>query len=86
MITLIKANIYMGLPYRIRGLVHYQQGREHVSKQADMVLEKELRVLHPDAQVVERERHWTWIEPLKPKSPLPLSPTRPQLPKQDRTS
>jgi hypothetical protein len=39
------------IAYSFRGLVHYQ----HCHTQADMVLEKELRVLHPDPQAAERE-------------------------------
>ena len=46
--TLTKANIELGLAYSFRGLVHYHHGRKHGSMQADMVLEKELRVLHLD--------------------------------------
>jgi hypothetical protein len=44
--TLIKANIYFGLAYSFRSLVHYHYSQKHSSMQADMVLEKELRVLH----------------------------------------
>lgn len=40
--------MYLGLAYSFRGLVHYQHGGKHGGKQADMVLGKELRVLHPD--------------------------------------
>jgi hypothetical protein len=36
--------ILLELPFR--GLVHYHHGGKHVSVQADMVLEKELRVLY----------------------------------------
>ena len=46
----------MGLPYRFRGLVYYQHGRKHGSTQADMVLEKELRILHLDLQATGKER------------------------------
>ena len=45
----------MGLAYSFRGLVHYHHGGKHGSIQADMVLEKELRVLHPDLQTAGRE-------------------------------
>ena len=45
----------MGLVYRFTGLVHYQHGREHGSRQADMVLEKELRVLHLGPRAAEKE-------------------------------
>jgi hypothetical protein len=37
------------LAHSFRGLVHYH----HDSMQADMVLEKELRALHPDPQAAE---------------------------------
>ena len=43
--TLKKENIELGLASRFRGLVHCQHGRKHGSMQADMVLNKELRVL-----------------------------------------
>jgi len=42
--TLIKENISLGPAYSFRGLVHYHHGGKH--GQADLVLEKELRVLH----------------------------------------
>jgi hypothetical protein len=38
----------LGLAYKFRGSVHYPHGRKHGSIRADMVLEKELRVLHLD--------------------------------------
>jgi len=38
-----------------KGLVHYHQGWKNGGTQADMVLEKELRVLHPDRQAAEKE-------------------------------
>jgi hypothetical protein len=44
------------LAYTFRGLVHYHHGWEHGSTQVDMVLEKELRVSHPDPQAAGRER------------------------------
>jgi hypothetical protein len=34
-------------------LVHYYDGEKHGSVQADVVLEKELRVLHLDPQAAE---------------------------------
>jgi hypothetical protein len=46
-----------GTGLQFRGLVHYCQVRKHVSVQAGMVLEKELRVLHLDRQAAGRERH-----------------------------
>lgn len=39
------------------------------STQADMVLEKQPGVLHSDPQAAGREKHWTWLEFLKPQSP-----------------
>jgi hypothetical protein len=39
--------------------------------QADMMVNKELRVLYPDPQAVEgRENHWTWLGLLKHQSLL----------------
>ena len=49
--TLIKENIELGLAYSFRGLVHYHHGGKHGCMQADMVLEKELRILHLYSQV-----------------------------------
>ena len=43
---LIKENIYLGLAYRFRASVHYHHGGKHGSMQADMMLERELKVLH----------------------------------------
>jgi hypothetical protein len=55
-----------------------------------MMLEKELRVLYPDAQGAgrERERHWIGSEHLRSQSPLfgdTLPPTRPHLLQQSHT-
>jgi hypothetical protein len=41
------------MPYSFRGLVHYHHGRKNGNIQADMLMEKELRVLHPDQQAAE---------------------------------
>jgi hypothetical protein len=46
--THIKDNIYLGLAYNFRGLVHYHHGKQHGTMQVDMVLEKELRILQFD--------------------------------------
>jgi hypothetical protein len=40
----------LGLAYSLRGLAHYHHGKKHGSMQADVVLEKDLRVLHLDLQ------------------------------------
>ena len=55
--TLIKANISLGLAYCFRGLIHYHHSRKHGSMPADIVLEKELRVLHLDLKVIRRDWH-----------------------------
>jgi hypothetical protein len=51
--TLIKENINWGWLTVSEVLVHYHHGRKQGSVQADMVLEKELRVLRLDLQAVE---------------------------------
>jgi hypothetical protein len=48
----------LGLAYRFRGSVYYYPGQKYGSIQAEMVLEKELRVLHLAGQ-------W-WRTPLIP--------------------
>ena len=53
--TLLKDNIEFGLAYTFRGLIHYRHGGNHGTMQADMLLEKELRVLHLDRQAAGRE-------------------------------
>ena len=44
----------MRLVYSFRGLVCYHHGEKHGGMQADMVLEKELRVLHLDPKAARR--------------------------------
>ena len=69
----IKANIYLGLADSFRGLVYYHHGRKHGDTQAGMVLEKQLRVLHPDPQAAGREKDTgpSWLKPtLSNLSPL----------------
>ena len=44
----------MGLAYSFSGSVHYAHGRKHGSMQAEMMLEKELRVLHLDLLAARR--------------------------------
>ena len=51
--ALIKRNISLGLVHSFSGLVHYCHGDKHDSMQADMVLEKKLRVLHLDLLAAE---------------------------------
>jgi hypothetical protein len=55
MATLIKESISLGLAYR--GLVRYHYDGKHGSMQADMVLKKYLRILHPNWQAAVRKRH-----------------------------
>jgi len=57
--------IYAGLQFK--GSVQYHHGEKHGGLKADLVLEKELRVLQ---QAAGREsRRWAWLELLKPQSP-----------------
>jgi hypothetical protein len=44
----------LGLAYRFRGSVLYHQGRKLGSVQADIILEKELRVLYFNPTVARR--------------------------------
>ena len=49
--TVMKENIYLiGASLQFRGLVHYCHGKNHGAEQANMVLEKKLKVLHLDLQ------------------------------------
>ena len=48
-----KENISLGLAYSFRALVCYCPGEKHGCMQAELVLEKELKVLHLDLQVAE---------------------------------
>jgi hypothetical protein len=43
------------MDYKFRGSVHYYQDRKHGSVQADMVLEKELRVPHLNQKAARRK-------------------------------
>jgi hypothetical protein len=45
----------MGLAYSFRSLVYYHHGRKHGGVQADVVLEKELRVLYLDSKTNRRK-------------------------------
>ena len=68
-ITFIKETIESGLAYRFTGLIYYHHGRKQGSAQADVVLEKELRVLHLDPKhQEERMSHWAWLKLLKSQS------------------
>ena len=48
--TLIKKLIKLALAYSLRSLVYYPHGGSHGGIQADIVLEKELRVRHLDSK------------------------------------
>lgn len=52
--TLIKDNIQLGLAYSFRSSVHYLHSEKHDSVQANMVLEKMLRVQYLDPKAVRR--------------------------------
>ena len=54
--TLTKASISLGLVYSFRCLIHYHHSRKYGTVKADMVLEKELRVLHLGSKATRR--HW----------------------------
>jgi hypothetical protein len=41
--------------------------------QADMMLERWLRILHQDPQAAGRERHWAWLVLFRPQSPPPVT-------------
>jgi hypothetical protein len=45
----------LGLAYRFRDLVYYHHCKKHGSTQADIVLEKEPRVLHLDLLAARRD-------------------------------
>ena len=53
--TLTKENISLRLAYSFRSSAHYHQGRKHGSVQEDMVLEKELRILHLDLKAARKK-------------------------------
>ena len=55
--TLIKENIELRLAYSVRGSVYYYHGWKHGSMKADMMVEKDLRVLHLDSKATRRVWH-----------------------------
>ena len=84
--TLIKKNVYLGLAYSFKGLVHYHS-QKHGSVLAYMMLE-EMRDLHLDLQAtVCHTGHSLSIGDFNacPHSDT-LPPTRPHLLKQGHTS
>jgi len=50
-----KEKYLIGSGLQFRCLVHYHHGRKQGSVQADVVLEKEMRVLHQDQQTAGKE-------------------------------
>jgi hypothetical protein len=77
--TVTKESIQLGLAYSFRDLIHY---RHEGSIQADMVLEKELRVSYGSAGSMRREiLGWAWaFQTSKLITSDALPPTRPHLP------
>jgi hypothetical protein len=71
--ALTEEGVQLGLAYSFRGLIYFHYGGKHGSMWADVGLEKELRVLHPDPQPAGREQHRGWLVLLKPKSPSPAT-------------
>lgn len=51
-----KRTINWELACSFTGLVHYRHHREQGDRQADMVLKKQLRMLHPESQASGGER------------------------------
>ena len=45
-VTLIRKNISLELYYIFRGLTHRHYDRKHGGKEVEIMLEKELRILH----------------------------------------
>jgi hypothetical protein len=85
-----KKKHFIGAGIQFRGLVLCHHGRKHGGTQADMVLEKELRVLHLDQQAAESMCHTgcslsTGYLKAHPHSDT-LLPIRPHLLEQGHTS
>ena len=57
-----KGKHLIGAGLQFRGSVHYHHGRKHGSIQADMVLEKELRVMHLHVHAAEGDCVSHWVE------------------------
>lgn len=75
MATFIKKNISLVMDYSFRSLVQYHHGAEHGGMQGDVVLKKELRVLHSDLQVTGSElRHTFSNKTTPPNSDTPYEP------------
>ena len=68
MSTFMKESFYLGLAYSFRDLAYYHHGGRPGGTQADVVLEKELRVLQLHLQAEGKEHRWAWLRLLKPQS------------------
>lgn len=80
--TLIKETVnWAGL--QVRGLVHYHHGWKHGGTQADMIVERELRVLHLDVKAAGRAQATSDTPETAPSNPLPS--IKPQLLQQGQT-
>jgi hypothetical protein len=53
--AIIKENISFELAYSFRGSVHCHHGRKHGIIEEDLVLEKEIRVLHLDSKATRKK-------------------------------
>jgi hypothetical protein len=69
-----KGKHLIGSGLQFRGLVHYCLGREHGGIRADVVLERELRVLYLIWHRAGRVSLWAWLEHLKSQSPPLMRP------------
>jgi hypothetical protein len=74
-----KEKYLTGAVLQFRGLVHCLHFRKHSSVQADMVLERELRVLHLNVQAAGRRLRHTFsdkvmLTPIKPHLLILLLP------------
>lgn len=52
--AIIKANSLLELAYMFRGSLHHHPGEMHGRIQADMILERELRILHLHSKAARR--------------------------------
>jgi hypothetical protein len=63
---------HLKIAYSFRGLVHHYHGRKHGSVQADMVLARELIVIHLELKAAgDCVSYWAEFEHRRAKSPLP---------------
>lgn len=81
--TIIKECIQLGLTYSFTEFIHYHHGTKHGNFQADMVVEKKLRILYLDLQAAGR------FGLLIPQIPPPrdiIPPSKPHLLHKGHTS